>query len=395
MSVPHNVMDGLERPSLLKRLQIRDWAWALFVSLGVLLAYYLLRQMMSEAQIAILAFWGAVLIGLGWFWRPFQGFTVVVSALSVIGIVLYGNQFSNGQSDPILHWWLSSQAAILWSCSLFWVAFVAYLMGLVASDDGFSSRALRAGSLMAWAAVVMATTALMVRWRESYLFGPGFGMIPIEDLYDVFVLFNIMTGLLYLFFETRYRQRALGAMALLIVCASTLFLFFLEFKYNGAAISMVNPELRSYWIKVHVPSLFVGYGAFAFASMVGVAYLLRDHAEKTRPHGRLVSRLPSLEVMDEVTYRYNALGFVFLAIGIILGAIWAEQAWGAYWSWDPKETEALIVLLNYAAWLHMRFTKGWRGKTMAWWTIIGMILMTAGFVGVDVFLPGLHSFGKL
>ncbi len=394
-TVPHNVMDGLEKPGLLQRMRLLDWAWGLFVVLGATVIYLMLHHMMSNFQIAVLSGWATVLVGFGWYWRPFQALTVAVAALSVLGIALYGSQFSNGQTDPILHWWLSSATAIMWSSGLFWAAFLAYLLGLVVRSDHLSERALSIGSVFAWAAVTMALTALMVRWRESYLFGPGFGMIPIEDLFDVFVLFNIMTGLLYLFFETRFRQRSLGAMAMSIICASTLFLVFLEVKFNGAAISMVNPELRSYWIKIHVPVLFVSYGSFAFAAMVGTAYLLRSHVERTNPNGRIARRLPDLETIDDVMYRYNALGFVFIALGIILGALWAEQAWGAYWSWDPKETEALIVLLNYAAWLHMRFTKGWRGKTMAWWSIIGMIVMTAGFVGVDVFLPGLHSFGKL
>ena len=125
------------------------------------------------------------------------------------------------------------------------------------------------------------------------------------------------------------------------------------------------PALQSYWMKIHVPANFVGYGAFALAAMVGVAYLLVQQ-------GLLASRLPALEVLDDVMYKAIAIGFAFFTIATILGAMWAAEAWGGYWSWDPKETWALIVWLNYAAWLHMRLVKGLRGAMLAWWAVVGL-----------------------
>jgi hypothetical protein len=138
-------------------------------------------------------------------------------------------------------------------------------------------------------------------------------------------------------------------------------------------------------MKIHVPANFIGYGSFAFSAMVGVAYLLRDRAERLRPDGRVVRRLPSLEMLDDIMYRYIALGFAFFTLATILGALWAAEAWGGYWSWDPKETWALIVWLNYAAWLHMRFSKGWRGRPLAVWSFVGLIVPSdvgAGFVRI-------------
>ena len=395
MSVSNEILDDLDSPAWWSRLSWLDWAWAALVLAGAAVAYARFHAGFGPIQEGMLAGTAVTLIAVGWFWRPMQAFSVVVAALSLLGIALYGDSFAAGRSDPLLAYLLSSQAAIIWSCGLFLAANAVYLLGLAARADGLSERALRWGSRLAWAAVTLGFVALMVRWRESYLLGPAEAQIPISDLFDVFVLFNVVTGLLYLYFETRYRQRALGDLALGIVSAAALFTFYLMFEFHGARIGPVNPELRSYWIKIHVPALFIGYGAFAIGAMIGGAWLLRARAERLHPDGRIARRLPDLEMLDDVMYRYNALGFAFLTLGTILGALWAEQAWGAYWSWDPKETEALVVWLNYAAWLHMRYTKGWRGKPMAIWTIVGLLLTTAGFIGVDVFLPGLHSFGRL
>ncbi|WP_177314571.1 cytochrome c biogenesis protein CcsA, partial [Burkholderia ubonensis] len=128
--------------------------------------------------------------------------------------------------------------------------------------------------------------------------------------------------------------------------------------------------------------------SFALSAMVSVAYLMKER-------GVLGDRLPALEVLDDVMYKSIAVGFAFFTIATILGALWAAEAWGGYWSWDPKETWALIVWLNYAAWLHMRLMKGLRGTAAAWWALTGLIVTTFAFLGVNMFLSGLHSYGQL
>lgn len=102
-----------------------------------------------------------------------------------------------------------------------------------------------------------------------------------------------------------------------------------------------------------------------------------------------------MSTLDDLAYKAIALGFAFFTIATILGAFWAAEAWGGYWSWDPKETWALIVWLNYAAWLHMRLMKGLRGVVSAWWALIGLLVTTFAFLGVNMFLSGLHSYGTL
>ena len=110
---------------------------------------------------------------------------------------------------------------------------------------------------------------------------------------------------------------------------------------------------------------------------------------------RIAARLPAYEVLDDVMYKSIAVGFAFFTIATVLGALWAAEAWGGYWSWDPKETWALIVWLNYAAWLHMRLMKGLRGTVAAWWALGGLAVTTFAFLGVNMFLSGLHSYGDL
>ena len=235
----------------------------------------------------------------------------------------------------------------------------------------------------------------MVRWRESYLMGLDVGHIPVSNLYEVFILFSIFTALLYLFYESRYATRSLGFFVLLIISAAVAFLLWYTFDRQADEIQPLVPALKSYWMKIHVPANFVGYGAFALAAMVAVAFLLRARADSSGATSGVSAALPSLEILDDLMYKSITLGFAFFTLATILGALWAAEAWGGYWSWDPKETWALIVWLNYAAWLHMRLTKGWRGKPMAAWAIIGLFVTLFAFLGVNMFLSGLHSYGEL
>ena len=177
---------------------------------------------------------------------------------------------------------------------------------------------------------------------------------------------------------------------MLVVSAAVIFLLWYTFDRQANEIQPLIPALQSYWMKIHVPANFIGYGAFALAAMIGVAYLLR-----VRKAGDTPSLLPPPEVLDDLMYKSIALGFAFFTIATVLGAMWAAEAWGGYWSWDPKETWALIVWLNYAAWLHLRLTKGWRGRAMAWWAIVGLFVTLFAFLGVNMFLSGMHSYGGL
>ena len=143
------------------------------------------------------------------------------------------------------------------------------------------------------------------------------------------------------------------------------------------------PALKSLWLVAHVALSFVGEAFFVISFAASLAFLFaKDDARRLD--------------YDRITYTSIAVGYpIFTAGALIFGAIWAEQAWGRWWSWDPKETWALIVWLNYAAWLHMRLMKGLRGSMAAYWALAGLVVTSFAFLGVNMFLSGLHSYGEL
>lgn len=392
MSVPHDAMqEFINKPSLLQRLQPSDWIWAGLVLLGTVYAYSQYASYMNGYEQFFLGLGAVSLIALGWFWRAIEPYSLAITACSLLGIWLYAGNYANGETVFGLKYLFASQSAIMWMSALFVLATIFYFAGLVVGNDFLE----KTGSSLTWVALVMGLTGLMVRWYESYLIDPEFGHIPVSNLYEVFILFCVITGLIYLYYEQLYKNRSLGGFVLLVISAAVAFLLWYSFDRGAHEIQPLVPALKSYWMKIHVPANFVGYGAFALAAMTSVAYLLKDYAQNRYPDGLMNKRLPSLEMIDDITYKAIALGFAFFTIATILGAMWAAEAWGGYWSWDPKETWALIVWLNYAAWLHLRFTKGWRGVHMAWWAIVGLFITLFAFLGVNMFLSGLHSYGEL
>ncbi|MDE2089028.1 MAG: c-type cytochrome biogenesis protein CcsB [Gammaproteobacteria bacterium] len=393
MSVTHHdiTLVGIEKRSLLRKTRLRDGLWAALVAAGAGYAYYSYHAWMSMFSVGILAGAAVLLIALGWYWNPIRVFSVAVAAVSVLAVWLYGGSLANAHKSFFLEYLIASQPAIMWMSALYVGATLVYFMALFARSE-FAGKVATA---LTWSATAMGFVGMMVRWRESYLLGSDIGHIPVSNLYEVFVLFAIITALLYLYYEGKYRTRALGGFVLFIISAAIGFLLWLDFSQHFEKIQPLVPALQSYWMKMHVPANFIGYGSFSLSAMVGVAYLLREYAAQRNPAGLLATRLPAPEVLDDIMYKAIALGFGFFTVATILGALWAAEAWGGYWSWDPKETWALIVWLNYAAWLHMRLTKGWRGKPMAWWSVIGLAVTTFCFLGVNMFLSGLHSYGRL
>lgn len=385
-----SMLEQFDDRSLWQRLVWRDWVWALLVLAGTSYVYTKYVNLMDGYEIGILAGVSLSLIAVGWAWKPMQPLSVVVTVLSLGAIVLYGDSLTAAENSFFLKYLISSQSAIMWMSALYVLATATYFLALFMRSE-FTAKV---ASALTWSATTMGLVGLMVRWRESYLISPDVGHIPVSNLYEVFILFSIITALLYLYYEGRYHTRALGGFVLLVISAAVAFLLWYTFGREAQHIAPLVPALQSYWMKIHVPANFIGYGSFSVAAMVGFAYLFRHHQEQ-RPGGAVNSRLPDLELLDDVMYKSIALGFAFFTLATILGALWAAEAWGGYWSWDPKETWALIVWLNYAAWLHMRLTKGWRGTPMAWWAVIGLFVTIFAFLGVNMFLSGLHSYGEL
>jgi cytochrome c-type biogenesis protein CcsB len=432
--------------SYFSRRNATDWVFAVVLALAGAFVFLRYEAAMDGYEKAILV--GAVpaLIWVGWLWRPLRALMAGVAALSLLAIWLYQ---VNGQADLaradtafLLKYFLSSQSAILWMSVLFFMSTAFYWAGVFLRSSSDAMELL--GSRVAWAAVVLALVGTLVRWYEGHQMGPDIGHIPVSNLYEVFILFCWLTATFYLYYEEHYSTRSLGAFVMLVVSAAVGFLLWYTVVREAHQIQPLIPALQSWWMKIHVPANFVGYGTFAIAAMVAFAYLIKQSASETRWYKlaplwalgvvlcfeplvfrqgkvdggssywfvyfgisalivagilgmrvRLAERLPSFEVLDDVMYKAIAIGFAFFTIATVLGALWAAEAWGGYWSWDPKETWALIVWLNYAAWLHMRLMKGLRGVVSAWWALVGLVITTFAFLGVNMFLSGLHSYGAL
>ena len=428
------------------RRNVLDWLFAALVLAGGLFAFLRYQSAMDGYEQAILLGTIPAAIAMGWFWRPLRALMLVVTLASLLGIWSYQGDLANAEQVFWLKYFLSSQSAILWMSVLFFMGTLFYWLGMIAGqgEGGRSASFELMGSRIVWAAIAMALIGTMVRWYEGYLIGPDVGHIPVSNLYEVFVLFSWMTAAFYLYFEAQYKTRSLGAFVMLVVSAAVGFLLWYTVVREAHEIQPLVPALKSWWMKLHVPANFIGYGMFALAAMVALAYLVKQQAGEKRWYKltplwllgvvmcfvpivfrkssaaaggsywlgyllvsalvaggilwgrqRLAERLPSFEVLDDVMYKAIAVGFAFFTIATVLGALWAAEAWGGYWSWDPKETWALIVWLNYAAWLHMRLMKGLRGTVAAWWALVGLAVTTFAFLGVNMFLSGLHSYGEL
>jgi cytochrome c-type biogenesis protein CcsB len=373
-----------QAPGYFKRLTAIDWIYAVVLVAASLFALNRYGSYMDVYEKAILLAAAPVFATLGWHWKPMRWLLPLTALLALWAIAMYGGELDAANKKFFLKYMLSSQSAILWMGTMFFFSTAFYWLGLVTRTP-FGAAV---GSKLCWAGVVLGVTGMLVRWYESYLIGSDVGHIPISNLYEVFILFSLITAMFYLYYEQRYQTRQLGAFVLLVISAAVGFLLWYTVTRDAADIQPLVPALQSWWMKIHVPANFIGYGTFSLSAMVASAYLLKSG-------GYLADRLPSLEVLDDVMYKAISVGFAFFTVATILGALWAAEAWGGYWSWDPKETWALIVWLNYAAWLHMRLMTGLRGRPAAWWALVGLLVTTFAFLGVNMFLSGLHSYGKL
>ncbi len=228
---------------------------------------------------------------------------------------------------------------------------------------------------------------LVLRWKIS-------GHPPFVNGYEFLLSFTWGIAGTYLFAEWRYNLRIIGAF---VMPVAWLILAWIALKMPEQAKTASNlmPALQSNWLTIHVATAMVSYGAFALSFGTSIMYLIKQSMERNRSRSEFNKRMPSLDVLDNIGYKFIAVGFPLLSIVIISGAIWAEFAWGRYWSWDPKETWSLITWLVYAAYLHARFTYGWRGNKAAWMSIIGFAFVLFTFFGVNYFLSGLHAYGGI
>ena len=216
------------------------------------------------------------------------------------------------------------------------------------------------------------------------------GRVPFSNLYESLLIFSwgIAACLLWVIFA--WRISIIGTVIMPIIVAMATFAFFLD-----KGINSLPPALHSAWMTYHVATAIVAYGAFAVSCGLAILYLIRERLEKESSQASILSSIPELKKLDVLIYRVIAFAFPFMGLLIITGAIWAEQAWGQYWIWDPKETWALITLLIYAGFLHARFFLKWRGRPCAIFAIVGFVSVIVCYLGVNLFLSGLHSYGGM
>ncbi|RPI74523.1 MAG: c-type cytochrome biogenesis protein CcsB [Desulfobacteraceae bacterium] len=266
---------------------------------------------------------------------------------------------------------------------IYLLSFVFYLLNMVLKKHRLGLMA----TLATWLGFFGHTAAFIMRWIESYWL--GFGHAPLTNRYESFIFFSWTIALIYLIMEWRTRNKSIGVFVLPLA--------FLGMAYVSLSpdntIEPLLPALKSNWLTVHVFTCFLGYAAFAVAFGLSLMFLLKKSSSVSEPKS-VFNQIPALEVLDELTYQMLIIGFVFLTIGILTGAVWAQTVWGRYWGWDPKEIWSLITWVVYAVLLHLRLlVPGWHGARMAVLCIIGFVCVLFTFLGVNFLLSGLHSYG--
>jgi len=248
-----------------------------------------------------------------------------------------------------------------------------------------------AGTIAGAATLLMQTAGIGLRWVESYRM--GYGHAPLSNMYESLVFASWAIMIIYLVFELRVRQRALGVFPALF---SFLAMAYASFSKDiDSKIQPLVPALKSNWLIAHVMTCFLGYASFAVSFGISLLYLIRKRfPEDPNQDGGFIAFLPGASQLEWFNYQLVLFGFLWLSVGIITGSVWANSAWGAYWSWDPKETWSLITWFIYAALLHARNLKGWKGERVAWLSVIGFGCVLFTDFGVNFLLSGLHSYAR-
>jgi len=251
-------------------------------------------------------------------------------------------------------------------------AYTSYLFSHNKKVSGISNKILVIGFLFH-------TVAIITRGVEA-------GHLPLTNLHESLSVFSWMTVVIYLSVNARYHIASLGSFV-----APFALLLLITASFLPKEIVPLVPALESYWLYIHVPLAIFGNAFFAMSFLVGIMYLIQEHYLKSKKVGGLYFLLPSLDVLDELGYKCLTYGFPILTAAMITGAVWAEYAWGSYWSWEPRQVWSLITWFLYAALLHGRLTVGWRGKKAAIYTIAGFMILLGSFLIIKFLALGEHG----
>lgn len=263
-----------------------------------------------------------------------------------------------------------------------WAAVTVYAVSAILFAIGLVFRAEKAmtgGVLVAAAGLLPHLFAITVRWIRI-----GHG--PYLGFYEV-VSFLALLGVAMLV-GVVYRYRGLAVAGAVVMPLS--FLLIAGAMLAPSVAEPITPTLASWWLAIHVTFAKLTYAAFVTAFALAIVYLARNRLTAGR-YADVFAKLPRQEVLDDLAFRFVGLGFIFLGIMIAAGAIWANEAWGRYWGWDPIETWSLISWLVYAAVLHARLTLGWRGRRFAWATVAALPIVVFALIGVPAVYKSIHG----
>lgn len=313
------------------------------------------------------------------------------------------------------------------------IGIAAYVTGALVLFAYFLTRrpVLRTlGMPLAAVGVVAQFAELGARWWMT-------GVWPLTNLYGSLSLFSACAVTIFLVFAYRYEMDFIGGPVLALAAIALGY----ATTWNEGYMPAV-PALQSYWIKIHVPIVITAYASFMVAFCLSLIYLFKDALERSYrrregavrgvaagaggpriglavstyaarpaavtlrtdtpalaeaaaagdPTAAWVAGLPALAKLDVLTYRVIAVGLPLLSLGIITGAMWAKEAWGAYWQWDPKETAALVSWIVYAAYMHLHTRAEWRGTRSALISVFGFATIVFCYLGVNIWISGLHSY---
>ena len=307
----------------------------------------------------------------------------------------------------------SSQTLFNISMGIYLITFLGYLVYATSQRRKVGSLS----TLLLIIGLILHSVGLVFRWIETHQ--TGYGYVPLSNMYESLVFFSWTIVLIYLILELKYQQRIIGVfvtpLAFLAIALTSIV------PGVTGKITPLMPALQSNWLTIHVTTCFFGYASFAVSCMVSALYLFREEGGRSwklvllwlflpllflillidrlilksmrdTKEGRLLSWLPPASVLDEINYKAIVIGFPMLTLGIITGAAWANYAWGTYWSWDSKETWSLITWFIYAAFLHARLTRDWRGNKAAVFSVFGFYAVLFTYFGVNYIISGLHSY---
>ncbi len=283
------------------------------------------------------------------------------------------------------------------ACFLLFLGMVMYWISLVIPKNNLIFKLSRGIVLIS---NLLFGSTLLIRWV-------GEGYFPLSNLYESLIFLSWTISFIHLFVESKTQSRIIGSLA------TPLVFFISGFSSLTLPVEMQKalplvPSLQSNWLMMHVSMMMISYATLIVGSLFSLLYLAFVYFNKDQKELSIEvsgnqnssistssnsSKLSLLETVDIWSYRIIGLGFPFLTIGIISGAVWANEAWGSYWSWDPKETWALITWLVFAIYLHSRLLKGWQGKKAAALGSAGFFVIWICYLGVNFLGKGLHSYG--